>query len=300
MSHLLPTISALGTTWWIEIFDESTPDRLDTAHTSVQALLFKFEIRYSRFRADSNVSILNHTGLLLAPEPEFLELLHYGLAAYDRTEGIFNLMVGATLVASGYDSSYSFTAKPHTDTIPNPHQVLSLSPDQIALSAGMIDLGGYGKGYAIDVVAKYLREELGFKFFLVNGGGDMFGTSNHGESITLYLEHPLATKTYLATTTIFEQGFAASSPHKRAWKSSGKDYTHIIDTHKSKNIGDKPDAIFITAPSAVDADMFATTALIMSLADFTFIANRELLGVASYTDQTKRLEANERFRVDAS
>ena len=300
MGTHLPAIDALGTRFRIEVFDDIPQNRLEAAHSSVKAILSQFENQYSRFRPDSYVSQLNTTGHLQSPAVEFLTLLRYGLDAYDRTDGVFNIMIGAKLVAQGYDQTYSFIATPHTNVIPNPHDMLVLTTDHITLSHGQLDLGGLGKGYVIDMIAKYLKHEFGFKYFLVNGGGDMYGTSDHDTPITLYLEHPLDTGTYLATTTIENRGFAASSPHKRTWTSGTKTYTHIIDTVKSIPETNQLDATFITAATAVDADMFATVGLIMSPESFAVIAARESLGMATYTHRGGFLEANSRFPVDVS
>ena len=300
MSSPLPAIDALGTRFRIEIFDDADQNRLDATSLSIKATLLLFESNYSRFRPDSYVSILNTTGILHSPTAEFLDLLQYGLQAYDRTDQVFNIMIGATLVARGYDSSYSFTASPHTDTIPNPHDVLTLQNNRITLSHGQIDLGGLGKGYVIDRIAEHLRQDCGFDYFLINGGGDMYGTSDQGEAITLFLEHPLETTTYLATTTIKNQGFAASSLHKRTWKSGGLTYTHIINTVESGTTDSRPDATFITALSAVDADIFATVALIMPPQSLATLTEREALGVATYTHRTQHLETNILFPVDVS
>lgn len=300
MGTHLPAIDALGTCFRIEVFDDVPQNHLEAAQSSVEVILSQFENQYSRFRTDSYLSQLNTTGHLQSPSFELLALLRYGLDAYDRTDGVFNIMIGATLIAQGYNNTYSFTALPHTDIIPDPHDVLILTADRITLSHGQIDLGGLGKGYVIDMVAKYLKHECGFKYFLVNGGGDMYGTSDHDTPITLYLEHPLDTGTYLATTTIQNQGFAASSPHKRTWTSGTKTYTHIIDTVKSIPETNQLDATFITAATAVDADMFATVGLIMSPESFAVIAARESLGMATYTHRGGFLEANSRFPVDVS
>lgn len=89
------------------------------------------------------------------------------------------------------------------------------------------------------------------------GGGDMYGTSDQGQPITIYLEHPTIPHTYLGTTNIFNQGFAASSPHKRRWKTTTGVATHIVSTHAIR------DASFVIAPTAMTADILATCSLML-------------------------------------
>jgi thiamine biosynthesis lipoprotein len=164
----------------------------------------------------------------------------------------------------------------------SPHEALFITTDRITLKHGLVDVGGFGKGYALDAVVHLLKEKHHLVYFLVNGGGDMYGTSNHKEPIEIYLEHPTVAATYLSTTTLLNQGFAASSPHKRTWQHAGITYSHIIDT-TSGVIVSRPDATFIKATTACTADIFATVALIVTLKTMQELSVREQLGVASFS-----------------
>ncbi len=287
------TIDALGTQFFIEIFDtEASQQKLDAANCSIQLLLSEFENNYSRFNDSSLVTKLNSDRELIHPSAEFITLLNLGLTLYNDTDGIFNLLIGETLNARGYDTHYSFTAKTEPATIPNPNEAIAINAGKINLSEGWIDLGGYGKGYVIDLIATHLQTKHGLKYFLINGGGDMYGTSDNGAPITIHLEHPTEAQTYIGSTTIFYCGFAASSPHKRRWKSGDKIYHHIVDT---KNITRLPlDATFITAPTALLADVYATVAILASASHMNTFAERYQLGVASFTLPTS-LVHNQQF-----
>ena len=277
----LPTLYALGTHFWIEIFDEQvTEETLDKIFGLVQGFLTKFENDYSRFTATSLISRLNTSRELLDSPLELAELLRLGVKLYDDTNGIFNLLIGETLAARGYDAAYTFTAQPEPAIIPNPHESLSIETDKITLTHGQIDIGGYGKGYAIDAIVTLLKERCGIDYFLINGGGDMYGTSDKGTPITIYLEHPIEPETYIGRTTIFNNGFAASSHHKRRWRSGGKTYHHIVDTKGSGMLAS--DASFITAPSALLADVFGTVALLANTPAMNHFATKYELGVANF------------------
>ncbi len=296
MSFTFPTITALGTSWWIEVFDEVDKERRTVIHHDCTAFLRTFEDNYSRFKPNSYVSTLTTTGHVEAPTAEFCELLTFGLKQYDRTRGVFNIMVGSKLVETGYDAAYSFTPTTAQTPIPNPHDVLHISPDRITLDRGQLDIGGFGKGYAIDALTQLLQEQHGLQFFLINGGGDMYATSDYGTPVTIYLEHPTDAQTYLTTTTLLNQGFAASSPHKRSWTHKGSTYTHIIDTLKQGiDITTRPDATFIKATTACDADIFATVALLVSTEMMAAFAASEQLGVASFFLRDSSLTHNQAF-----
>jgi thiamine biosynthesis lipoprotein ApbE len=86
---------------------------------------------------------------------------------YEKTGGIFNILVGEVLEHRGYDAKYSLAPQTNQEPIPpSPLSALTITPKKITLKAGQIDLGGFGKGYAIDLLAKRLQEKHGFEYFL--------------------------------------------------------------------------------------------------------------------------------------
>lgn len=282
------TISALGTQWWIEVFDDIGTERRDGITDSITTLLSSIENRFSRFRDDTLVGTLNRERTVVTTDPDLKILIGHGRDMYRKTKGAFNILVGDALIARGYDSNYSLVAMERAVEIGNPLIDIDYLDDTWRLSVGLLDLGGIGKGWAIDQIAELLRNE-GIVEFLINGGGDMYGTSEHGAPITIYLEHPTEKDVYLGTTTIENQGFAASSPHKRRWKTSKGETSHII--------GEVPDidASFVIASDAVTADMLATTALLLPQTDFAELALVEGVQHALFAATTGRFLTTPRF-----
>ncbi len=267
------TFRALGTDWWVEIFDEMSTERRDGIEYAVTTLLSSIEGRFSRFREDSLVGILNKERCVVTTDEDLLQLIGLGRMMYRKTKGAFNILVGDALIARGYDQTYSLMAQERPIEIGNPLTDMDYDNGIWRLSVGLLDLGGIGKGWAIDKIAELLRGE-GVIEFLINGGGDIYGTSEHGKPIVIYLEHPTEKNTYLGTTTIMNQGFAASSSHKRRWQTKNGETSHIV--------GDTAhiDASFVIAGDAVTADMLATTALLLPEVDFAALVDSEQ---AAYT-----------------
>jgi FAD:protein FMN transferase len=256
------TISALGTTWWIEVFDEIAAERREGLAQSISTLLSSIETRFSRFRTNSLVGQLNMQRAVVTNDQDFATLITIGRTMYRQTRGAFNVLIGDELLARGYDHEYSLTATNRLVTIGNPLIDLDYTDQAWRLDVGHLDLGGIGKGWAIDQVVELLRNE-GLQEFLINGGGDMYGTTEYGGPITIYLEHPTEAETYIGTTTIKNQGFAASSSHKRRWVTAASTTSHIVgDTEMI-------DASFVIAADAVTADTLATTALLLPQSEFT-------------------------------
>jgi FAD:protein FMN transferase len=288
------TFEAIGTHWWIEIFDEISDENLEAACGRLEVLSSTFNSEYSRFRDGSFVGILNRERLLENPTEECRALLVYGKQLYLRSNGSFNLLVGHILEARGYDAKYSFKAdETEHASAPltcNPLSDLIISESEITLTCGNVDLGGYGKGWLIDKLAHDLKAH-DIEHFLINGGGDMYATSDKGgEAITIYLEHPTETGKYLMETSLLNQGFAASSPFKRQWKSGGKTYEHVVAADETPQVG-----TFVKAATAVDADAFATVAMLWPEASLPALATEESLAIARFDPLTSQFWSTANF-----
>ncbi|MEN9920504.1 MAG: hypothetical protein RL538_397 [Candidatus Parcubacteria bacterium] len=280
------TFEAIGTHFWIEIFDEISDKELEATKGRLELLSSVFNEHFSRFRSDSFISSLNRERILKNPTEECRTILTYGKQLYLRSNGSFNLLTGHILEARGYDANYSFQATKDVALQPicNPLTDLCISENEITLTCGNVDLGGYGKGWLIDTFVSDLKAHS-IKHFLVNGGGDMYGTSGkEGGAITIYLEHPTKTGEYLMETALLNQGFAASSPFKRQWKSGEKIYDHVVTT------GDTPQvATFVKATTSTDADAFATVAMLWPEASLPALAEQESIAIARFDPLTSQL-----------
>jgi len=283
------SFQALSTTWWIELFENNTNKNIDEVQNFVEVFVSTYEKKYSRFLPDSQISILNRERSFQNPSSEFVQLLEYGKRLYLRSDTHFNLLLGHILESKGYDADYSFIDSESAETPGNPITDLSITPELIELKHGNIDLGGFGKGYLIDLIVTELKQTLDVKQFLINGGGDMYATHNAGEPVNIFLEHPTKTGTGIAKTSLFNQGFAASSPHKRVWKNETGEHTHIVSDRLTS------DATFIKASNAAEADAFATTALQLGQPDLERLAKSEQLGIALFDIKSGKLVSNQSF-----
>ena len=289
MSTLLPEIKALGTIWWIEIFTEISATKKQVVYDNLLLFIAHFENEYSRFKPDSLITKLNTTGNLENPDQMTVDLFSKGQELFTKTDGLFNFLIGEILENRGYDADYSFTIKETVNTKINALEDLSVSSEAIILTKGRVDLGGFGKGYLIDLIAKELKDTYKFPYFLINGGGDIYATSDNETPITIYLEHPTNLETYIGTTSLLNQGFAASSPHKRQWVVNKKKYNHIVSTEHEIKI----DATFIKAKTAYEADAFATTALLLHQEEIPNFAIKNNIAIAYIPTHETRMFSTE-------
>jgi len=249
------TFEALGTKWWIELFENISEQRLTALKKDCEAFIMTFEDSYSRFKPNSCISMINRERVLKDPSQELIDLLTFGKQKYLETNALFNILTGHIQEAKGYDAEYSFMM---ADTIPlpgNPVTDLAIDESKITLSGySKIDLGGYGKGYLIDLVVDRLKKEHGLNYFLINGGGDIYATSDNGEPVEIQIEHPTEPEKFIGATTLLNGAFAASSSHKRRWKTKQGEQNHIV--------GEAGDSSYVKAKTAKEADVLATVKLL--------------------------------------
>lgn len=278
------SFEALGTRWWIEVFDEISEEKCATIKNSCALFATNFENKYSRFKKDSLISLINQHRTLNQPDKELLELLSYGKNLYLRSNTHFNFLTGHIQEANGYDSTYSFNIKLGPKVISNPITDLIITDNKITLLVGSIDLGGFGKGYLIDKLADFLSTDFSLNYFLINGGGDMYATSQHDNPIEILLEHPTLPGQIIKKTTLYHQGFAASSPYKRIWQTNDGLYSHIITNHEMPEI-----ASYVKAKTACLADAFATTVLLSNEAELGALTKEENLDIITFNPETNQI-----------
>lgn len=193
------------------------------------------EARWSRFRKDSELSMLNTMPEMpVVVSRETFELIDKAVFAWRQTRGRFDPTVMVS--ALGYDRS--FDGMPGTGSIgryqssPGCGRIeLDRANLAITLPSGVtIDPGGIGKGLGADIVA---REVLaaGATGVMVNLGGDLrvAGESPQRDGWTVLIESPFDAGTELARIHLSDGAVATSSRLERRWQRDGVDYHHLVD-----------------------------------------------------------------------
>ena len=256
----------MGTTWYFKFF-EPCPAEIEIY---IRTTIRDFEQDYSRFLETSLLSQLNRNKRLLNPPPELLTLLEIAQEYYDLSEGYFNIATETHQRAQGYDAAYSFREHPelHPKTL-DLAMALQFDPHQITLHPeATLDLGGLGKGFLIDRFAWEFQQRFNLRYFVINGGGDIYATSNHGQPLQLHLRAP-ATQQSLGRVSVKNTALCASSPVLRSWGTRN----HLVNPFAPEKTTTK--SAFVLAPTATEADIWATVATLVSEAEFErFTKNR--------------------------
>ncbi len=220
------------------------------AFDEVEKEFERLEAVMSRFRPESELSRLNRHGRIEAG-PDLLRVVTLALDARVATGGLFDPTVHDAVVAAGYDRTFDeLPADAPGDPLPEhrPGEVL-VSGRTIELAGGTrLDLGGIGKGYAVDRACELLAMAGPC---LVNAGGDL---AVRGGS------WPVGAG---GVTLLLESGaIATSGRDRRHWRRNGEERHHLIDPRTGRPADNGLLSVTVVAPSAVEAEVLAKVAFL--------------------------------------
>ena len=161
---------AIGTEWWIGIYQPVEDTLLADISAVIGARIQVFDKTYSRFKSDSLVSqIARKAGSYVFPE-DSIELFAFYRRLYDATDGLVTPLIGQVLADAGYDAEYSMRPKAIT-TPPEWDAVMHFAGTTLTVQQPvLLDFGAAGKGYLVDIVSDILRQH-GIARFCVDAGG---------------------------------------------------------------------------------------------------------------------------------
>lgn len=228
------------------------------------------EARWSRFRPDSDVSVLNrHAGTPVAVSPDTVTLVARAVAAWDMTGGRFDPTVGAAIAALGYDRDFGEVAHgPHpaldhagAGPAPGPEGIeIDVAGGTVTLPPGVrFDPGGIGKGLAADLVAEALVA-AGALGALVNLGGDLRAAGDPPDAggWAVSLPDPVRAGGELARFALPHGAVATSSRLRRRWRTAAGPAHHLLDPATGRPATGDTVAVSVVADRAWRAEALAT------------------------------------------
>jgi len=121
-----------------------------------------------------------------------------------------------------------------------------------------VDLGGVGKGFALDRAAATLAR-LGSPSALINLGGELFAL---GERHTVTVAHPAARLTPVVELEVGDACVSTSGQSERGFSVRGVRYGHVIDPRTGRPVATAA-SVTVVCRSAARADALATALLVM-------------------------------------
>lgn len=233
------------------------------------------EAQMTVYRPDSELSLLNARAYAEAVSVEqgLFQLLERGVQIHRQTVGCFDMTAGPLSQVWGFSRRQGEV--PSDEAIADAlrkvgSDKLEMNDDDLTIrfaESGMqINLGGIGKGYALDQVAESLVGG-GVKNFLFHGGHSSV-TARGGEAgkqgWRVGLRDPLRPEIRFGEFTLNNNSLATSGSGAQHFFHKGKKYGHILDPRTGRPADTVLSSTVITQ-SAADADAFATACYVAGL-----------------------------------
>ena len=239
--------SAIGVPWQIETGTELSA----SARTAISAVIERFDIGWSRFRADSVVTGLAKTGGAAPAPPDAELLLDTYRQAGEATAGAINPLLGDSLSALGYDAELSLRPGEPVPAPPDWTAILTWSATEVRLSRPvMIDIGALGKGRLVDAVLTEVAQHADGDI-VVDASGDI---AVRGAPQRIGLEHPFDPSRAIGVATVTDAALCASATNRRNWAHG---MHHVLDARTGTPVQSIA-ATWVIAADALHADALAT------------------------------------------
>jgi thiamine biosynthesis lipoprotein len=125
-----------------------------------------------------------------------------------------------------------------------------------------IDLGGIGKGYAVDRGIDILKAR-GIEHAVVTAGGDTRILGDHlGRPWLVAIRHPDNPQKVVTRIPLSDSAMSTSGDYERYFDEDGVRYHHIIDPHTGHSAS-KVRSATILAPTATQTDGMSKTAFVL-------------------------------------
>jgi len=257
----------LGTLVNISIWDENE-ERAENAVHRVEHSLTEIHRRWHAWQ-ESDLTQLNRdlsNGKTTVLPDDATALLKKAADLALRSEHLFNPAIGQLINLWGFHSDERLDGPPPssadiqaliktkplmTDLNFNVDGINSSNP------AVQLDLGGFAKGYAVDLAIAELRAD-GIENAIVNAGGDLRAIGRHGDRAwRIGIRHPQQAGIIASLETVGDESVFTSGNYERFFTYEDKRYHHIIDP-RSGYPADQTLSVTVLHDNAATADAAAT------------------------------------------
>lgn len=264
---------ALGTNCEVQYAAAGGDAQASAFERAAIAWVTAFEAKYSRFRPDSLVSQINRAagGDWTPIDAETEALLKLCETIHFMTQGVLDPTSLPLIQLWNY--------KTDTPRIPSADEVAAAralvgwkkvrrEPGRILLPvAGMaLDFGGFGKEYAVDMVAQ-LAIDHGIRSALVDFGHDLraVGFPPGRPAWHVGIEDPQKPGTSACSVALVGKGVASSGDYIRGFTVEGKRYGHIIDPRTGWPVANGCRQATVIAGTCLQAGVLSTAAFVLGV-----------------------------------
>lgn len=283
----------LGTIWILARHNQAVP------YHKINGLIFgtvynityqydgdlKAEIDQELKKVDGSLSPFNDTSTIshinqnkeIVPDTLFTKVFRRSMEISKETAGAFDITVAPLVNAWGF--GFKKGAFPDSTMIDSLLDIIGYTKVTLLKDGKfikkdpriMLDCSAVAKGYAVDVVARFLKGK-GIKNYMVDIGGELV-THGKNEQDNLWriginkpIDDSLSQNQEIQTILqITDRGIATSGNYRNYYYRNGKKYAHTIDPHTGYPVQHSILSSTVIAKDCMSADAYATAFMVMGL-----------------------------------
>jgi thiamine biosynthesis lipoprotein len=273
------TDAIMGTRIYVQLWDKDA-DHANAAIDAVMAEMHRIDDLMSHYKPDSQLSRINaHAAQQpVQVDPELFDLIKLSTHYSEITEGAFDI----TYASVGHLYDYPHHIRPTEEQIKSALPAVNwrnmlLDPVHHTVRfehQGMrIDVGGIGKGYAVDRCIDILKRR-GIEHAVVTAGGDTRIIGDHmGRPWLVAIRHPDDEHKVVTRIPLSDSAISTSGDYERFFDENGVRYHHIIDP-RTGHSASKVRSATILGPTATQTDGMSKTAFVLGPEKALEIINR--------------------------
>src|SRR5712692_2410310 len=263
---------AMGTSFEIYLYAPNR-DRASELFEEAFDEIERVDAALSNYRSSSELSRINADAAdtPVITDPEVFALLAHALDYSRRSDGAFDVTVGKLMKAwgffrgAGHYPSAEELASAREQTGWQSVRLDNRTRSVYFLKRGIeLDLGGIGKGYALDRVAALLRE-AGVKAALISSGSSSIyaiGAPPGKAGWPVRVPDPMDRTRTVSTVVLKDQSLSTSGSYEKFFRLNGRTYCHIMDPRTGRPVEGMLQTTVI-APEATDSDALSTAVFVM-------------------------------------
>lgn len=244
-------------------------------HDSIKGLFQEIDNSLSMFNKESILSQINNNDTSVRMNQHVRTVLDRGMAISKQTDGAFDMTVAplVNLWGFGYKHNENVT-KSMVDSILSfvGYEKIQIGKDgqlKKADNRTILDASSIAKGYACDVVGKWLAKK-GITNYMVEIGGEvtLHGYNPKGKPWHIGINTPeedsLSINREPQDVLLLTQGSVATSGnYRKFYYKDGKKYAHTIDPHTGYPVQQDILSSTVIATDCMTADAYATAFMVM-------------------------------------
>ena len=265
----------MGTTYSIKLVEEN----IDSIyiHNSIENILENINSQMSTYIDSSCISKFNNleVGDSLNIKSDFNHVFNKSHYYHSLTNGSFEVTIKPLIDLWGFEKPDYRTNIPDSSSIKRALTNIGINNIKLRddyifkMNEVSLDFSALAKGYAVDKIATFLKENLIYNFMVEIGGElSLSGYNSENKKWSIGVQNPsLNNISSTLNLLLTNKTIATSGNYRNFFTHEGKSYSHIISPTTGYPIDNNILSVTVISDQCVDADALATSLIVMNIED---------------------------------